>query len=96
MNLTPADIANALKDAPITCQIIAHLLNAGDEAEAGRILREQATFVRDFTAKHSAATPATPRASSLPPGEARLAGRDLPTTQEDLLAMVVEIARSTA
>ena len=48
MNLTATDIADALVGAPVTCELLARLLNDGRNEEAATILREQAEYVRAF------------------------------------------------
>lgn len=56
MNLTATDIADALIGAPVTCELLARLLNAERDAEAGSILRQQAETVRAFKAVHAPRT----------------------------------------
>lgn len=46
--LTAHDIHDALPGAMATCELIARFLNQGRTADAGQILLEQATSVRDF------------------------------------------------
>ena len=89
-------------------QAVLDALEDGDQAEAGRLLDyaayqiyldnlgkgHQSMFAElsRVTGLDLSATPALPRASSLPPpsSEARATGRDLmlPTSHEDLLALI--------
>lgn len=48
--LTADDIREGLKDAPMTLQYLAVLINAGNFVRAGQVLEEQARYIRQFRA----------------------------------------------